>query len=192
MSTLDAGGSRLSADDRYELATRAQNQQRLNAPRHLIVLGVLLLVIALIALGVAWQSRSSAISKNETAARQLVQVQNLIAEIESLRQARENSTEQDIFEPLPEILSTLQNLAARAGLLNVGLPQNPGSQPQGDAVLKTYPYKNINDGSLEHLLDWVKLAEQEIPGLQVRELTLQPRPQSWSMSVVFARYERKP
>jgi len=37
MSTLDARQTRLSADDRYELASRAQNQQRLNAPKHLIV-----------------------------------------------------------------------------------------------------------------------------------------------------------
>ena len=54
MSTLNAENARLTQDDRYELATRAQNQQRLNSPRHFIMLGLLLLVIMLIVLGVTW------------------------------------------------------------------------------------------------------------------------------------------
>jgi hypothetical protein len=192
VSTLDAGNARLTPDDRFELASRAQNQQRLNAPKHLIVLGVILLVVSLIALGVAWQTRSSAMQKNEREARNLVKIEGLIGEIGTLRAARENNPNDDILEPLPDILSTFQNLASRAGLQQVGLPRNQGSRPEGDAILKTYPYTNINDDSLENLLEWVRLAEQEIPGMQVRELTLQPRPQSWSMSVVFARYERRP
>ncbi|MBO6740392.1 MAG: hypothetical protein JJ916_11080, partial [Phycisphaerales bacterium] len=65
MSTLDARQSRLTADDRYELAMRAQNQQRLNSPKHLIVLGILLLVVSLVAFGVAWQTQRSALEKNE-------------------------------------------------------------------------------------------------------------------------------
>lgn len=191
MSTLDAGKARLTPDDRYELATRAQSQHRLNSPRHLIMLGLLLLVVSLIVLGVAWQTRASAIDSNEKAARDLVRIENLIEEIGALRAAQASSSTQDLFEPLPDILSTLQALGRRAELQNdVGIPRNPGSRTEGNAVLKTYPY-SINDPSLGHMLDWVKLAEQEIPGLQVREIEIQPRNQAWSMSVVLARYERR-
>ncbi|MCA9277020.1 MAG: hypothetical protein KDA29_13445 [Phycisphaerales bacterium] len=192
MSTLDASNTRLTPDDRFELASRAQGQQRLNAPRHLIVMGVLLLIISLIALGVAWQTNAAASKKNERAARDLVKIEGLITEINALKAARATNPDDDKLKPLPDILSTLQNLATRAGLQDVGLPRNQSSRPEGDAILKTYPYTNINDASLENLLEWVRLAEQDIPGMQVRELTLQPRPQSWSLSVVFARYERRP
>ncbi|HCT46706.1 MAG: hypothetical protein CMJ35_14840 [Phycisphaerae bacterium] len=192
MSTLNAENARLTQDDRYELATRAQNQQRLNSPRHFIMLGLLLLVIMLIVLGVAWQTRSAAISQNESAARDLVKVQNLIEEINMLQAAQSSGTETDIYEPLPDLYSTLQSLGTRAQLKNdIGIPRDPGSQTQGNVVLKTYKY-TINDPSLGHLLDWVKLAEQEIPGMHAQSLKIQPRTQFWNMEVVLARYERRP
>lgn len=192
MSAIDAGNARLTPDDRYELATRAQSQQRLNSPRHLILLGMLLLVIAFIVLGIAWQTRAAAIKRNELAASKLAQVEALIEEIQTLEVMQQNSSTKDMFEPLPDILSTLQSLGQRAQLENdIGIPRNPGSRPEGNAILKTYPY-NINDPALENLIEFAKLAQSEIPGLQLSELELQPRNQYWSMSVVFTRYERRP
>jgi len=192
MSTFDANNARLTPDDRYELATRAQNQQRLNSPRHLIMLGLLLLVISLIVLGIAWQTRSAAISKNQTAASNLIKVENLIDDIAGLEAAQSGNRQDDIYEPLPDLLSTMQALGTRAELQNdVGIPRNQGTNSQGNVILKTYPY-TINDPSLERLLDWINLAEQEIPGMQVQSLAIQPRSQFWNIEVVFARYERKP
>lgn len=182
----------MTPDDRYELATRAQNQQRSNSPRHLIMLGALLLVISLIVLGVTWQTQAAAAKTNAQTARDLVKIENLIIEIEALKLAQSSKTEEDIYKPLPDILSTLQNLAKQAQFeSDLGLPRNPINRPEGNAILKTYPYI-VSDPSLEHLLDWVRLAQQQIPGLQVRELSIQPRNQNWTMSVVLARYERKP
>ena len=159
---------------------------------NLIMLGFLLLIISIIVLGVAWQTRSAAIKKNQSAASNLVEVENLISEITALKSAQTGSAQNDIFEPLPDLLSTMQSLGTRAELKNeVGIPRNPGTNPQGDVVLKTYPY-TISDPSLEHLINWVKLAEQEIPGMRVQSLSLQPRPQFWNLEVVFARYERRP
>lgn len=192
MTTLDANNTRLTPDDRYELATRAQNQQRTNSPRHLIMLGVLLLIVSLIVLGIAWQTQAAAVNANNKAARELVKIENLISEIRALKLAQQQSGQEDIYKPLPDILSTLQGLAKQAQFeSDLGLPRNPINRPEGNAILKTYPY-TVSDPSLEHLLDWVRLAQQQIPGLQVRELSIQPRNQNWTMSVVLARYERKP
>lgn len=191
MSTFDTNQARLSADDRYELASRAQNQQRLNAPRHLIVLGVILLFIALIALGVAWQTRASLIDTNRKAARDLVKIEGLITEIRTLQATLDSSPDDDILQPLPDILSNLETLGRRAGLSSIGLPKNQSSRPEGDAILRTYPYENIRDKSLENLLNWVRLAEQEIPGLHVREIVIEPRSTAWTLDVVLARYERR-
>ncbi len=193
MSTLDANKARLSADDRYELATRAQNQQRLNAPRHLIAMGMVLLAVSLIAAGFAWKTQAGAKKKNEAAANNLVKIESLIEQIQSLQAASTGSAQLDILKPLPDILSTLESLGPRASLKNsIALPRNQNSRPEGDLILKTYSYENINDPSIERLLDWVRLAEQEIPGLHVREISIEPRQQYWSMDVILARYERKP
>lgn len=192
MTTLDAGNTRLTPDDRYELATRAQNQQRTNSPRHLIILGLLLLIVSLIVLGIAWQTRAAAMRSNERAARELVKIENLISEIQALKLAQQQSGQVDIYKPLPEILSTLQNLAKQAQFeADLGLPRQPLSRPEGNAILKTYPY-TVSDPSLEHLLDWVHLSQEQIPGLQVRELSIQPRNQHWTLSITLVRYERKP
>lgn len=193
MSTIDARQTRLSADDRYELASRAQNQQRLNAPKHLIVLGGLLLVIALIAAGVAWQTQSAAIDKNRKAARDMVRIETLIMEITRVQATQTANPDSDITKPLPDILSTLDNLGKRAGLESgIGLPRNQNTRPEGDLILRTYPYNTVRDDSLEDLINWVRLCEQEIPGMHVREISIEPRSTAWSMDVVLARYERKP
>ena len=194
MSTLDANQPRLSADDRYELASRAQNQQRLNAPRHLIVLGGLLLVIAIIAFIIAWQTQSAATKKNGKAARELVRIETLIAEITSIQATQSGNPDKDVTDPLPGILSTLESLGSRAGLSNtdsVKIPTNQNQRPEGEAILRTYQYRNVRDQSLEKLINWVRLAEQEVPGMHIREISIEPRSNTWSMDVVLARYERK-
>lgn len=190
MSTLDSSGARLSPDDRYELASRAQSQQRLNYPRHLIVLGLGLVVVSVIVLVVAWQARGGAEKNNARRARELVQIQALIEEINTLKGAQADSAQQDLFQPLPGILSQLQSYGRQAGLANdVGLPKNGGSRPEGNAILRTYPY-TVRDPSLAHLLDWISISQRQIPGLEVRELSLQPSNQLWTLTVVLSRYER--
>lgn len=190
MTTLDTGAGRLSPDDRYELASRAQNQQRLNNPRHLIMLGVVLVLISLILLVVAWQTQAKAHQESGRRARALVKIEQLIGEIQTLRATQSTSTELDIYQPIPGILSKLQGYGREAQLANdVGLPRNSTTRPEGNAKLITYPF-TLRDPSLQHLLDWVRIAQREIPGLQVRELSIQPANQNWTMTVVLARYER--
>ena len=192
MSTLDTNSTRLSDDDRYELANRAQNQQRVNSPRHFVVFGIILLMVAIVILASAWRSQSSAIKQNQQAARKLVEVQNAISNIRALEAQSDSATENKDFDPIPGILSKIEGLGSQANLKNpIKVPQQ-GERVEGEAILKSYSYTNINEPSLEKMLDWVRLAEQEIPGLHVREITIKPRQQYWSMDVVLGRYERRP
>ncbi|NQX95989.1 MAG: hypothetical protein HRT64_13930 [Erythrobacter sp.] len=141
----------------------------------------------------AWRSQVSATKQNALAATNIVSIESLINEIRELEVASDTDVQNSDYDPLPDILSTLQGIGEQAQLKNpIGLPRNQNERPEGEAILKTYPYQNINDPSLEKLLDWVKLAEEQIPGLHVRELSIEPRQQFWSMDIVLARYERKP
>ena len=190
MSTLDSTNPRLSRDDRYELAARAKNQQRMNHPTHLVVLGIILVVVALVVLAVAWRTRAAAATTSAREAQELVSIENLIEQIRAIETAQNDAGQADIFQPMPEILSRLQSYGQRAGLENdVGLPQNPNRRVEGNALLRTYPY-TVRDPSLESLLGWLRIAQREIPGLEVRELELQPGNQYWTMTVVLSRYER--
>lgn len=190
MSHLSTSNTRLSADDRYELATQAQNQQRLNYPQHLIVLGLLLVFVSIVVLAIAWQIRSKAQESNFKHANGLVQIDDLINQIRALEEERLNNPQQDIYKPIPDMRSRLSRFASQAKLENeLGLPKNSTSRPEGDARRMTFPY-TVRDPSLEHLLDWIKISTQQIPGLQVTDLTIKPANQDWTMSVTLSRYER--
>jgi heme/copper-type cytochrome/quinol oxidase subunit 2 len=188
MSRLNTIG-KLTQDDRYELAAKAQNQQRLNYPSHLIALGIVLVFIACAVLIISWRVRSSAEEQNAKNARELVQIEQYIGDIQAIEIARATNPEIDVFQPLPEILSTLGRYAVEAKLGDPGLPIRPQSRPEGDAIKKTYPYR-VNNESLEYLLDWPRISTEKIPGLQISELIIKPTNQNWTMNVTFTRYER--
>lgn len=190
MSALGTSNTRLSSDDRYELAAMAQNQQRLNYPTHLIVMGGMLVFVALIIVVVAWQSRSSASKQLERRGYELEQVKSLITEINALQLSLATKSSLDEFEPILDIYSKLEDFATQAKLeTKLGPPSNPQSLPQGNARKKTYPY-TVRDSSLEHMLDWINISTQQIPGLEVQDITIKPTAQAWTMVVTLSRYER--
>ncbi len=186
---LDRPG-RLSADDRYELAAKAQHQQRLNYPTHLIALGIILVFASLVVLGVAWQIRSGASKDHHRIANELVQIEQLVAEIRSLEQAQTNNTALDEHAPIPDMLSKFKRYASQAKLKNeLGIPIKPTSRREGNARKMTYPY-TVMDPSLEHLLNWVKISIEQTPGLEVTDLEIKPTKLNWTLKVTFTRYER--
>lgn len=180
----------LSKDDRYELAALAQNQQRLNAPRHLIMLGLGLVVIALIVLLISWRSKVGALKDNADLAYKLQSISRLITDITVLEAAQQDNQQDDIFKPIPDLRSRLKGYGTQSGVPN--LPSVPAQsiRPMGDAQLISYTYTVI-DPSIEHMLDWITLSTEQVPGLFVNELELKPGKQDWTMTVKLSRYQRK-
>ncbi len=190
MSHLEISHDRLSADDRYELAAKAQNQQRLNYPTHLIALGLILVFASIVVLAIAWQVRARAHKDNLKAANNLAQIKLLINDIQLLEMAQTNDSNFDEHTPIPDMLSKFKRYASQAKLKNeLGIPKNPTSRREGNARKMTYPY-TVMDPSLEHLLNWVKIATEQTPGLKVTDLEIKPTKLNWTMRVTFTRYER--
>jgi len=186
---LDRPG-RLSADDRYELAAKAQHQQRLNYPTHLIALGLILVFASIVILAIAWQVRSSAHKAHLKVASKLVQIEQLVAEIQAIERAQTNDSTLDEHAPIPDMLSKFKRYASQAKLKNeLGIPIKPTSRREGNARKMTYPY-TVMDPSLEHLLDWVKISLDQTPGLEVTDLEIKPTKLNWTLKVTFTRYER--
>ena len=180
----------MSSDDRYELASIAQNQHRLNNPKHLLGMGIFVVILSVIFLAIAWQSRSSATKALANDTRTLENIRELIADITSLEESQANSSGQDQFKSIPDILSQFKRFGVQAKLEHdIGLPKDPKSRPEGNAKLMTYPY-TLRDESLEHLLDWIRISTEQIPGLEVTDLTIKPARNDWTMTVTLSRYER--
>lgn len=189
MSTLDAPG-RLSADDRYELASRASAHERRARPAHLVAMGAIALMISLIVLGFGWRAEKSATRALQRAGTTSSEVERLVAQIQTLERTASEPKGDDPFVPIPDLLSRLTQMGVQAGLQNeVPLPRSTAPRTEGAARLLIYPY-TVRDVSLERVLAWIDMATERIPGLSVRELTLNPAPTSWVVKVTFSRYER--
>tara|TARA_R110002073_G_scaffold118918_1_gene258237 strand:+ start:74562 stop:75152 length:591 start_codon:yes stop_codon:yes gene_type:complete len=195
MTQLNSSSSKLSADDRYELAAVAQNQERTNNPKHLILMGVFIVVISLIVLALAWRSKSAAIEDLDKKSRELAQINQLIEDIQRLEAEQETNPLEDINQPIPDIFSQFTRYATQAKLSqDIGFPSNSNSssrvQPMLNSTRITYPY-SVRNPSLASLLDWVNISTEQIPGLGIQELTLKPESQNWLLKVTYVRYERK-
>lgn len=182
--------SRLNADDRYELAARAMMHERKSRPAHLVVFGVFVLVISLVFLAVAWKRNATADNKlafNKIAAGN---VDRMVLQISELEVAQSQTTDDDIFAPIPDILTRITRIGEQVGLENdLSLPRNTQPRNEGAARLLSYPY-TVRDTSLERILQWVQRSQDQIPGLQVREMTVDLNSKSWLVKVTLTRYER--
>jgi len=182
--------SKLGPDDRYELAARAVMHERQSRPAHLVVFGTLIFVIALVFLAIAWKHDSSANKKfvnNQIAA---MSVDRMISQIQELETAQSQTTGDDLFAPIPDILTRITRVGKQVGLENdLNLPKNTSPRVEGATRVLTYPY-TVRDPSLEKILNWIQRSQDQIPGLQVREITINLSAKSWLVKVTLTRYER--
>lgn len=189
MSALH-GDSKLSADDRYELASRAMMHERKSRPVHLVAFGVLFFVAALLFLALAWKHNSGAENKlisNRVASMNVEQMMDQIMQLEIAQIETPGNSE---FDPIPDILTRITRIGEQVGLQNpISLPRNTPPRNEGSARLMSYPY-TVRDQSLELILEWIQQTQEQIPGLQARELTINLNAQSWVVKVTLTRYER--
>jgi hypothetical protein len=187
MSTL-SGESRLSADDRFELASRAAMHERQTRPAHYVVFGILIFVATLIFLAVAWNHNTSAnkrLRNNQIAA---INVERMIAQIDELELAQSESPIDDRFAPIPDILTRFSRIGQQMGL-TIDLPRTTPPRTEGGARLHSYQY-SVRDPSLEKILQWIQRSQDQIPGLRVREMTINLNAKAWLVKVTLNRYER--
>ncbi len=180
---------RLSADDRYELATIAENQARSNRPRHLISFGIVLIAISLVVLFVAWRAKESAHVKLERQNYKLVNIKQIISEIELIESTQSEIENQRENDTISDIYSRFEQCALQANLdVDIGTATRR-TQPMGNSKRVVYPY-SVRDPSLTKLLDWITISVDQIPGVGVQEIKLSPEKDNWLVKVSFVRFER--
>jgi hypothetical protein len=186
---------RLSEDDRYEIAARAEAGARANRPTHLVLIGGLALLIAAGGAGLAWRADAAAASALKRKSNELVLINERSSVLADLVQRQIEAPQDDQNAPIPDMLSRLQNAAREAGLDT--LPEVPRTENESFQNARRVNYRytardrsQVRDQSLEKMLTWISLATERIPGLYVRQISLKPQANAWMMEVTFARYER--
>ena len=180
----------MTDDERYEMTAAAEASLRHNRPRHLVVLGALVLAVGAVALLAAFSSKTSTDEKLASAQAELAKIRQLNADLEFVRTtARERPQDEDIYRTPPDFRSRLERLAEQAGLADSPpIPQQRSISVNGGQRVE-WPYL-VNDKSLGALLKWVRLAIEEIPGTFPHSIEITPQGEGWRMRVTFARYER--
>ncbi|MCC6426464.1 MAG: hypothetical protein IT435_06555 [Phycisphaerales bacterium] len=182
-------------EHREQLAAAAAITERRNRPRHLLILALILLLSACLMLLWAMSARNAAREDLSSARQQAQRVLDLIAEWKSLKDAGADAGKMKLNEPLTSFYSKIEAAATRAGVKD----RIPSMQAQTDvrdarsgAVQKKIRYQRVQDAELSALVKWLELACEDVPGLEVYSLRVQPLTTQglWQFDVMFSRWER--
>lgn len=183
---------RMSEDERYEQAMAAAASERRNRPRHLLLIPLGLFCLAGLVLAIAIFSHETARIRLENQTQQYERLVSGVVELREFEARDESGNTREQFAPIPDLLSRMESYASQARLGETPkVPQQRKDRTQG-AVRQRYVYTNVTDRSLEAMLDWLRLSQDNVPGLFVYSITLRPvASRGWSMDVTFARWERE-
>jgi hypothetical protein len=198
MSTMETRGGRLPDEARFELAAAAGAAERRNRPAWLVWGGVLLLGVVLLLAVIGLTSRAAAMRELRRAQEDQVAVEQLVAQHRALSDAERQNPNRDVGVPRDDLLSTLENLAVRAGFKTAPRSSTPRDDRRQGLNLKTISYFQVKEPSVKAILEWLRLATQEpsarIAGLEVESLSLRPVDdrKAWQMNLTLRRWERAP
>lgn len=194
MTQTAAGRASALEEARLTAATAAARAERRNRPKHLLLLALTLLMFSALLLG--WsalaRSRASKAYRNQRASAEAI-----VTQTDVLRRLMQESTDAAGAsrpregESIHNRLSRFQELGAQAGLKNLTAPQAKGAdRATANGWVQRWLTYNVKDESLDSLMAWMRLAIEDIHGLEVKSVRLVPEANQWSLNVTFSRNER--
>lgn len=184
----------LPDDLRHEMTIAAATRERRNRPTGLVALSAALLAIAAIAalVGVADRARAAGRLREET--RSIERVKGLVQELETLRSTAEGAVSGADHEPMRDIdvQARLEQVAAEVGLKEKAGTVRPIATTRGKIRVVEFQYSGLRSENLAGMLEWVRAAEEAVPGLEVYRLELRFDTTAGvpTMTVTFRRWER--
>lgn len=197
MTTMSSTGAMVpgAGERREHLAASAAMAERRNRPRHLLILAMVLLLVSCLMLLWSMSSRNAASTDLSNATAEAQRVQNLISEWKSLKASSADTSKMKLNEPLTTFYSKIESAATRSGVKE----RIPSAQAQSEtrdarsgAVQKRIRYQRVSDPDLGALVRWIQAACEDVPGLEVYSLKVQPLTAQglWQIDVTFSRWER--
>ena len=175
---------------RYQLARLATQAERRNRPRSRLVLAGVLLLAGGVYATIGFVSKRGGERAFDLASQQRQRMHLSLVEIRSLEQVSDGGETQSL-DPITAPISRLEEAATAAGLASPTPPQTRTDAAGPGFVRRLYPYSNVRADTALPLLNWIKRAQEAMPGLEVYSLNLRPTgQQGWTMGVTFARVEK--
>ena len=185
---------RLDSDERHELVSAAQSAEARNRPTGLLVLGASALVLSF---GVfAWSYSGAARANNDLDRneRRYEGTLELAAQFVAMNAAGTSEEDAKCTEPVQNFLSRMEQLARRATIEPPSPPRIQNTLLPSGFRRMVYPYNGVTDESIENLLEWIRLAQAEVPCLELTSLKIVPETRGtrndWVADITFTRLER--
>lgn len=182
---------RLSEDERYELAARADMADRRNRPRLATTLAAVALMIAIAALVsgiVSFRAASAEVGKWRGWVEATLRESGRIQQIQAAR-----ATGGDELAPVGSLITPIERLALANGMSKPSLPREERTRENPATGLREYLLTySLRQSDLAATLGWVREVLEATPGMQVKRFEVRPQEQrgEWNIDVVFSRWER--
>lgn len=181
--------TRLSADDRYDLAISGESASRRNRPSHLVVIAGFVFVAACAVLGFSSCESSRANADLNRRISQQTKIADMLAELAAIERADDPEADA-VFDPYPGFRSKMEEIAAEVGLSEkLEFAKRNSAQDVPGAARVSFDY-SIEEPTLGPMLAFARAATEQIPGTYVAGIKLRPRPDKWEMDIKFERWER--
>lgn len=181
---------KLSEESRFELTLGAATRERRNRPIAALVLAGLVVIGAAVFALYAVGARAAARLELRRALSDQAQAEVKVAEWTRMVE-RDGASPQGTGGKSEFRASRMEELATRAGMKNrPNAPASPEDKSRPGIVVYKHVYTGVQDPSLAALVEWVRLATDEISGLELESLMVRPEPAGWRMDVSFRRWER--
>jgi len=178
---------------RLEASYEAAAAERRNRPTRLVVIAALLLLAALVYLALAASRRAEAAGNLRGAESAMQRLVNIRAEIEAYQDNDAQRALRQQFAPrMRSIRSTLDRIATELGMEEPPqLGQITDERRLGldsKLLLRTIDV-TLTEADTDLALQWIQQATQDVEGLFVSGVTLNPGPDAWRVTVKLSRWE---
>jgi hypothetical protein len=182
----------LTEDDKLLAASQAAGNERANRPTVLLLLAGFVLAAALLFALVSYSQYAAA---KRVLARQSYEATTIAQNVAAVRALRANSaadTGRGLSEQDETIRSRLIDIAVGAGINRAGI--NPPTltrvrKPNLGSVQMNVTF-DVRDPNLQALMTWLDRATEQMAGIEVQKIKLEPKEQDWRLLVTFTRWEK--
>lgn len=179
---------------RLEASVEAVAAERRNRPTALIAVSVALLLGAIVFAVFASSARARARDDMRIAQNTLQRLENVRAEIVAYKNSdAQRALKQQYAPMMRNIRSRLEQVAQRQGLpqraLQLGQISDQRKLGLDSPLLLRTIDATIAEGEVEQTLEWIQAVTDEIDGLFVSGVTLNPSTDGWRLNIRLSRWE---
>jgi len=189
---------KLSDETRAALADRATSAARTNQPRFLVVFAGGLLAVAVVVALFGLSSRFDANARLDAEIDMTRKVESLVKQLAAIRDKENENATSPLYARMENAYTEIERIGREVGLVGVSVTESRDGLTAGSVGFDKKRYAGtLAKQETEPMLRWISRTTDELPGLQLALVELEPDIATvegkvrWKGKVEFTRWERR-